>query len=1267
MNTETNITSTAITPKEFSQVDSATSTSLSGVDVNEEDRLKYQFGTSGKQAMTLINETCASTGNTEQIPLAEFSAEIEPPAVKVPAKDSAQWRQAVNRFWQYAMKLGVEFNDTLILTAINFYHSCSCKHFKRIMQDTSFKDKDKAIKIFCRESGLAINDSDENISVYVKLKIANFVLEYLRSHFNHDRVLTDSSINFFFHCDNAAIPFIDSTIDNLRADDIADTTDVKPVVTCTSTNDTSQADIDSDSSYSNTVINNDLISTADAADRVFAFKAELNKPKQQLDNLPAELVTQARWFKVLADKTPITNAWSKTCNQKLPADITLQSGQLLGFDIVGHGKAADYLVLDFDHVLDDDGNFVNATAEDWYNTICLSVETFCEKSISGHGLHFIFKPNDGEFSVLSASHESTLYFDNEKSKIEIFYKTGARYFLFTGDNYYCDPKTPIATDCSIVHDILKEISGRNSLNQQANPTTNSADDISHSREMLKFIDCAACTYDDWLKIGMALKTNGNPIDDWLDWSKTDSARYDEKTCRYKWNSFKRQELTIATIAYFAIQGGYKPTVTNNINDLYAQLRAVQKRIAEFDSEQNNAIEFLKNLETFDSKTVFSSEVINAAAFAKLADRKAYSDFIVAVKLYGDQHREEKAMINDLKAAIKDKFEDITSRKNALSLELSKIRGTIETQKFIADNPDFNNVVIPDGYYLSLENGVTKIIDDKGHHHTICECPVIIAGKTKRLDNSKFKLILQLWTRDNKPKILPPYPASTIFNARKIVDLADDGLSVSTLDAANLTGYLNAFNVENESLIPMTCTVPKCGWYDFGDGDIFIDPRRNCTIADDGANYPLVVDSQSQFAKSLTTKGDLSNWIQAYSIAKKSIVARCIIAAAVAPPLLKLLGERNFLLYIQGKTRAGKTTSLYLAASAIGTEKVIRSFDATRNGLLGVAADVNDYPFLVDERQVADNRLKDQFDNLIYALANGIGRTKLNKDSTVKDTAVWRTIAIMTGETPLLDDNVSGGAFTRLISIRAPQVILPADDCKRIRDIIKDHYGLVISLMLDKILSIARADLLKTYDRIIKHFSKNHSDILPEHRRYISVVTLADCLLNVVLGMNSNKAYADSLKSFDEIFKFIPTQNDIEDTERETAALFGFITQYQNYFIATNSKTVAVENVREVYGKDEGDCIFITVNAMKIFCKQSGFNYDKLIDDLIADNVIIPSSKIKAGHTTPLKFHQKKLGGINSNCYKLKKPADETTKENFGGFNADEFAGDYVPDPAIPFD
>lgn len=62
---------------------------------------------------------------------------------------------------------------------------------------------------------------------------------------------------------------------------------------------------------------------------------------------------------------------------------------------------------------------------------------------------------------------------------------------------------------------------------------------------------------------------------------------------------------------------------------------------------------------------------------------------------------------------------------------------------------------------------------------------------------------------------------------------------------------------------------------------------------------------------------------------------------------------------------------------------------------------------------------------------------------------------MTGETLLLPDNVTGGANTRLFTIAAPCVILDADTCKQIRNIIADNFELAFPLVINKISSISK--------------------------------------------------------------------------------------------------------------------------------------------------------------------------------------------------------------------
>lgn len=106
--------------------------------------------------------------------------------------------------------------------------------------------------------------------------------------------------------------------------------------------------------------------------------------------------------------------------------------------------------------------------------------------------------------------------------------------------------------------------------------------------------------------------------------------------------------------------------------------------------------------------------------------------------------------------------------------------------------------------------------------------------------------------------------------------------------------------------------------------------------------------------------------------------------------------------------------------------------------------------------------------MVYYLANGIGRTKLNKDSTLRKLQNLRTIVVITGETQLLADNVTGGANTRLLIIAAPKVILPADICKEIRSIIKENYGLVFPLLIIKIFELGFDNLriLTLFDGVL---------------------------------------------------------------------------------------------------------------------------------------------------------------------------------------------------------
>ena len=778
------------------------------------------------------------------------------------------------------------------------------------------------------------------------------------------------------------------------------------------------------------------------------------------------------------------------------------------------------------------------------------------------------------------------------------------------------------------------------------------------RRMLDFISPASLTYDEWLAVGMALKNTGCDCSDWENWSRSDD-RFKEGECESKWNGFNRDGYDIGTLYHFAQPNGYdaqniyrewldlhpqrkistEKSTDDNSNSKMASLKAklleINKAIADSDTEKDKALGNLRAVTVFDSDTVFSDMTVTAGAFARLFDKQAYSNFKREIKLFGDKNRDKKATVNDWVAVVRDKADLISSRRSELSVQRNEILAQIKSLSFVADDDTLAGILFPPEYSIS-EDGIEKITGES--MTTICRRPVIITSKSFDVEEKNYKLTLAYMTTAGKWKKLPATEAASIFDKNKLIVLSNKGLPVTSVNALNLVDYLDAFYALNENNLPLTYTVPRCGWYTFKEGDFFIDPRKRFSVADEGENFNVVVDSQSQFAKTLYQIGNLELWKKAYQLAKKSPVARIMVAAAVAPILLKILGERNFLLYIVAPTRAGKTTALYLGASAVGSEKMIRSFDATKNGLAGAAADVSDYAFLIDEKQVADNRLKEQFDNLVYALANGIGRTKLSKDSTLKKLQDWRTIAIMTGETLLLSDNVTGGANTRLLSIKVSKEILSADDCKSIRDIIKENCGLVFPLVINKVFELGFDNLRKWYTEIAGSFSSDYPDLLPDYCRYIAILTLADGLLNSALG--TNNALAEAKLWAKEIFKLIPTVAEISDVAREKEFVRGFVAQNQSRFVGGN---VELDRMQAFFGKLDTDYIYIAAKALQDACNADKFDYKKLVDDLIADGFFTPADTLEKGRKAPLATVNKKLGKVSTRCYRIPRAAFDSDK------------------------
>ena len=964
-------------------------------------------------------------------------------------------------------------------------------------------------------------------------------------------------------------------------------------------------------------------------------------------------------------KIPMTPKYGKLVN----ADITAPENWLMfeesiswfnrglcsGIGLVLTNKAPKLCCVDVDHCINPDGS-LNDEAK---AVIALCGNSWVEISQSGTGIHVWFIDNEfpGERG-------------RKKGNIEVY--AFGRYIAMTG-NHIAGTADDLLTVNGACRLVIKEFIDADidkpSLFDESARTPeihleikNAAQMSDADKKIVEYFRSDKCRERDLNMFDLFsgntadyFKNTGKPVDDsvadehlmlkilYYVGNEGTDAEIGQRALkifgqsalakRGKWEREDYQLRTINAALKHWTQNGrksYQPDEdATPIDSLKANLREAQKELADFNAEKDTAFEKLRDCQAFDNTTVFSAEIIKAAAFAKNYDAELYSAFARDVKQYGDKHKDVKADMNSWKGSVKNKALELDARRCDLVTRINQLRAQIETMKFAASS-DMLIPTLPD-YQITQEFGIAKVSGEK--LIPVAPRPIVISSQVKSVDSGILKFQLAQMTPKGKWQKFPTFDAATISDSRAIVKLSNAGLRVTSNNAALLVDYFDKLRTQLEEDLPMTYEVARCGWHEFDGKEYFIDPRRPCVFSDDDdKNISVEVSSQSQFATCLTTRGSLDKWREAYELAKKYPVARFMTATAVSPILLKVLGERNFLTYVFGKTRGGKTTAATLASSTGGDEKIIRSFDATKNGLAGAAADVSDYCFIVDEKQVADNKLKETFDNVIYAIANGIGRLRLNKDGSVRKVQDWRTIALMTGETRMIEDNTIGGADTRLLSINAGDEVMPPDVCKQIRAIVKNNCGHALPLVIDKTQSKSPEFWQEAYEDIQKVFAEDYPDHLDEHRRYIATVTLGDAILNDALYGSGEAALLDAIGNAKEIFKLIPLTAEFDTTQREIDFVRDFVSRNQNQFISVDNK---IEFIRGgVFGKLEEVFVYIAVGVLKDACKSAGFDYGKLVDDLVAAGYFVPDDKTTDKVKTPYKFVLKKLGKTPTRCFRI---------------------------------
>jgi putative DNA primase/helicase len=227
----------------------------------------------------------------------------------------------------------------------------------------------------------------------------------------------------------------------------------------------------------------------------------------------------------------------------------------------------------------------------------------------------------------------------------------------------------------------------------------------------------------------------------------------------------------------------------------------------------------------------------------------------------------------------------------------------------------------------------------------------------------------------------------------LAELLNQGLQVEHAHRATVCRYL-----AEQSPTKRVTAATATGW---NGPALFILPRLNIGKGD------AVYQSESATGDDYGTAGTLDGW-------REGVGARCpgnpllllSVCTALAGPLLDLVRRSGGGFHLYGKSSTGKTSAIDAACSCWGNpEEYKRTWRATSNGLEGVAAQRNDTLLALDEMGESDPR---EAGAIVYALANGAGKTRANRIGSARKAKRWRIMLLSSGEIRLATHMQEGG-------------------------------------------------------------------------------------------------------------------------------------------------------------------------------------------------------------------------------------------------------------------
>ena len=535
---------------------------------------------------------------------------------------------------------------------------------------------------------------------------------------------------------------------------------------------------------------------------------------------------------------------------------------------------------------------------------------------------------------------------------------------------------------------------------------------------------------------------------------------------------------------------------------------------------------------------------------------------------------DKAML--LKCA--GKFDAMVNAYKKVDREMRKQQKTMSIQ---SDNKPFDNYTNFDyfddghelycGAWMADQNGVRSF--DMFGEHIACYHPILITKRLTNAETGREKVRLAFckgfkWREITVDK-------GVIASSTKIVQLADQGVSVTSETSKLLVRFLSDLENLNINNIEDGASTGKFGW--ISDGFMPYDKD-------------IEFDAESRFRdiyESIRPHGDFDTWL---NLMKKIRAGdryepQLYMAGSFASVLLKPLNVLPFVLNLWGETGKGKTVALMVAASiwANPAENRYITDPVSSQVAIEVREDVlNNLPIMIDDLSKTRDKYQDGFTDLIYMLCGGKGKDRSNTSLGLNKATNWQNICLTNIERPLATDTMRGGAINRILDFEMEDGSI-FQNGNRVVSTISKNYGFAGEMFVRIIQQMDVADIKSMQEDFLAKINARAAELGQEKEEKqsipLSVLLTADKIATDEIFLDG--IYLDLNRCVDAL----KNKGDVSENDRAYEFILSEVSMNPNSFIPDDEGNYRGQR----WGKYHDGYVIIISNAFDKICERGNFS------------------------------------------------------------------------------